>query len=470
MSDSLDLEAAFTGQLLHALAENNDELALRALTLVAPDSLENATLRDTACYAGDRYAAGEPIDLVSLGVEIRRRGGDLLTFSAAMDQAFTSGLLLHYAEQIDALRRQKKLIALCETAAEFVKKAGPKKGRDTAERLAHRLMELYADRAHRKTKTVHEMLDDEIAAISAGSEHGIPLPWPALDEQIGPLMPGELVGLSGYSGGGKSTLAANLVAGWCRRGFPVIVFPTEMKQQWVARLLAAEADIPQAIAEKRRWKHATPYQQAAYEEAAHRAKAWPWEVVDKPDVSVAEVIGRTRILRKRWPGEHVIVVVDHIHRLNYGGEDPNEQVGAATQAIKNFCGEDTEGGLTFVCLLQPKKPAMGNTYKPVAGHETRGDSRVWNELDIHISPFRMWVETMAGTTPWGTDRTLLNEHDRPVFAKKPNAPGTKLDDEHLYIMPDKRRVGGEGRVVILPFTGPSGRIYELDHHEARGVA
>lgn len=469
MSETFELELEFAGQLLHALASNNDEVALRALTLVPPDSLTDQTLRDTVSIAGDRYAAGEPMDQVSLGVEIQRRGGDLQVYSAVMDAAYTSGLLIHYAEQIDAARRQQKLIGLCETAAKYVREKGPAKGREAAERLAHRLMGLYADRAHRKVRTVQEMLDAEIAAIDAGPAHGVPLPWPSLDEQIGPLMPGELVGLSGYSGGGKSTLAANLVAGWCRRGFPVVVFPTEMKAQWIARLLAAEADIPQHIAEKRQWHKASDFQRSAYEQAARRAMTWQWEVVDKPDISVSEVIGRTRILRKRWPGETVVFVVDHMHRLNYGGEDPNEQVGAGTQDLKNFCGDDADGGLIGVCLFQPKKPPLGNTYKPVAGHETRGDSRVWNELDIHISPFRMWVETMAGTTAWGTDKTLLNERGYPVPAKKPNAPGAKLDDEHIYIMPDKRRIGGEGRTVVLPFKGPSGRVYELDH-QASAVA
>jgi hypothetical protein len=116
-------------------------------------------------------------------------------------------------------------------------------------------------------------------------------------------------------------------------------------------------------------------------------------------------------------------------------------------------------------LFQPRKPAAGTTqYGPIAGHQIRGHSSIWNELDVHISPFRMWVKTneQLGRTHWGTVACDYEQGKPMPKLAKPESDGAKLDDEHVYIKIDKRRVGGEGPTVMLHFDAPSGAVYELD--------
>jgi len=290
----------------------------------------------------------------------------------------------------------------------------------------------------------------------------IPVPYPALNRIFGPLVPGDLIGLSAFSGGGKSTVAANLALGWLLRGVPVLAFPTEMRQRWVARLTAIASNTRQWVAEKRQWHRATDAERDAYRTATYRIADLPLEVVNEPNISVPEILTRVRILRRQWSGRPVVVIIDHMHRLDYGGEEPNKVVGLATKQIKNFAGSDSDGGLVFVCLYQPRKPmGVATAHRPVAAAEIRGDSMVWNELDVHLSPFRMRVRTSAfGATAWGTPACLLDAAGRPVAAK-PKELEAKIDDEHTYFTVDKRRIGGDyGKIVVLDFDYPAGRLYE----------
>jgi hypothetical protein len=273
------------------------------------------------------------------------------------------------------------------------------------------------------------------------------------------LVAGEIVGLSAYSGAGKSTFAANIARRFAAAGTPVICFPTEMRSAWVSRMIAAASGVRQWICEKRQWSQATDDERDAFRATAAETKTLPIEVVARPNVSPAEIVAATRVLRKRWSGRTVVVIVDHMHRLNYDGEDANVAVGPATKLLKNFAGDDRDGGLIFLLLFQPRKPAH-DVYRPIAGHQIRGDSMTWNELDVYISPFRTWVKTDdTRVTPWGTPAAKVDPSGKPRLAE-PESEGSKLSDEFVFVKVDKRRVGGEGGTLVLPFDEPSGCIYE----------
>src|SRR5690606_41073352 len=78
-------------------------------------------------------------------------------------------------------------------------------------------------------------------------------------------------------------------------------------------------------------------------------------------------------------------------------------------------------------LFQPRKPEGGaNTYRPIAGYQIRGDSAVWNELDVHLSPYRTWVKA---------SETLLNEWGQPKTVVDPSG----------WPRSAERRVGEEGQ-------------------------
>lgn len=450
-----ETELVFLGQWFNA-ATFRDRAAWDAVEIVQPGMIENAAVdRWFGIYSG-RFVTGQPLhdpeDRCALAAEIA---------DARLDEPTD---IRHLAERIRndwRARRQVDILRSALTEADKAIASTNGKARKVAERLSTALLDLFADSGeHGRPHDLESMLANELELMSREEEPGIALPFSKLEDACGPWLPGDVVGLSAYSNGGKSTFAANLAAGWCRRGVPVIAFPTEMRELWLARLLAAEARVPQRIAEKRRWKRASAEDRVAYEAAIERVRNWPLQVVNRPDISAAEIIAATRVLRRQWAGRTVVVVVDHMHRLNYGKETSNEAVGQATKALKNFAGVDADG-LILLLLFQPRKPGV-DVYRPIAGHEIRGDSAVWNEIDVHLSPFRAWVKTDPHrTTRWGTPAAMYDHDWRPKITK-PESEGSKLTDEHVFVKIDKQRVGGEGPTVWLDFEGPTGRMMEIE--------
>jgi len=268
----------------------------------------------------------------------------------------------------------------------------------------------------------------------------------------------------------NSTFLANLFPHFVKAGTPCIVFPTEMREQWLARCISSHADVPQMFAERDQWSLATPEQRTAYEFAARDLQRCPWDIVNRPKIGPSEIIARATVLRRKYPGQTVVVMVDHMHRLDYGKDEADFVVGDATKRLRDWAADDREGGIILILLYQPRKPSDEmELYKPVDGYQIRGKSSVWNELDILLSPYRRWVKTVPGweknpllRTEWGTPKTLFQSKNIqiPEFCK-PNEADGKLDDEHVYLKIGKRRVGGEGPTVMFNINGPSGRIYEL---------
>jgi hypothetical protein len=452
---SYELEAQCAGQFLR-YAEERDASAWHVMTTLRPEMFEHADVRSQYIRLTERFAAGTELqDPTDEPTE---------AYLEVLDRSIGLLDLRGYAERIRTNWRAREQCRLLQLGLHEAEKAVPSengKARRVAERLSAALLDLHADSG--EAGQPHDMegiIADELAAMDAEHDAGIRVPYAKLDEECGPWVPGDVIGASAFSGAGKSTVAANLAYRFASRGTPVLAFPTEMRGRWVSRTIAAAAGVSQWIAEKRQWSNATVDERDAFRAMAAEFQRLPIEVVNRTNVSPMEIVAATRVLRKRWSGRTVVVIVDHMHRLDYGGDDPNEAVGPGTKLLKNFAGDDPDGGLIFLLLFQPRKPER-DVYRPIAGHQIRGNSMVWNELDVHLSPFRTWVKTDdRRRTPWDTPAARVDPSGRPQLAEQ-EAEGAKLCDEHVLIKVDKRRVGGEGGTLWLPFDQPSGCIYEL---------
>jgi replicative DNA helicase len=463
------IELAFVGsfwQAVEAKGPERQEQAWRAMELVSdPQMLEDGAIRRVYTVLLDRFASGKPVDDSTTHTAMVEAGGTKL-ISELLDCQTYNLHILRDGERIQRSAKAREQVQMLQASLEEAKRAvhaTDESARRVGADLATNLLTLHGtgseDGAPQRWS---DQLDAELADMEREEAPGITLPWPKLNDLCGPWMPGDLIGVSAYSGGGKSTFAANLAAGFARRGVPVIAFPTEMRAQWIRRMLAAEAGIPHKLAEKRQWKKLTPEQDAAYRDTVKAARKWPIAVVNRGTITPAEVVAATRVLRRRWDGQTVVVLIDHAHRLDYGSEKPEEAVGRAAKLWKNFAGDDTHGGMVVVSLFQPRKPEIGKaTHGPVAGYQIRGDSAVWNELDVHLSPYRAWVECLEhAETPWGTLAAKTDITKGSPKLAKPEAEGAKLDDEHVYLKLDKDRIAGEGPTVWLNFDYPTGRIFE----------
>jgi replicative DNA helicase len=460
-----NLEAQFLALFLRE-AEAGGEAALRIVGNMKPDVFEYEEIAKAYEYASGRFAKGDSLTDLEAEAKLTEILGDVW-YHTIRGQSKQDGKIVELTRKVvfnyRARRQAEYLKRLAEKAEALV---------GTNDEQAAQL----ADSAISKLATFHSSLSDQgrpqtqtevtthlLNKIqNRGAASGIAMPYQKLHGITGGLLPGDLMAIAAYSGTGKSLLVANFWRQFVMANVPVIAFPTEMGLSWLARGIASHAKVPQMVAEREQWDRATQAEIESYELAVRELGQRPWEIVDRPSITPDEIIARASVLRRRWPGKPVVVMVDHMHRLNYGRQEADYAVGAATRALRNWARNDDQGGIILILLYQPRKPADDIMfYRPVEGYQIRGVSEVWNEIDFLLSPYRRWVMTSpTSTTPWGTPSIMYDKDHHPIWAA-PKKDGAKVDDEHVYLKVGKQRTGGEGPTVMLNIEAPSGHIYEL---------
>lgn len=446
---------------------------------VPPEALLGQFNRQAYAFLAERLARGEPTnDMVTdraLSHIARETGGEGTWRSGLLllEPADEPEHLRDYARQLLVHYRARTQYELLEGAA-MLTQAAAEKGESVkriADELTDRLMHLHSRTSENAgPQTQGEIVKHLLARVDSEAPAGIEWPWPLMQETLGVITPGAVVGITAYSGQGKTLFASNLVREFLRREIPCIIFPTEMQLQFLERVVAGLARVPKEFAEEGDWRKATKAQMRRYRLAMQDMEGLPWDIVQEADITIPEAIARARILRRKYRGRHVIFIFDHMHRAEYGpGVRADDQNGAAsgTKQIKNFVQSDREGGMSAILLYQPRKPEdEEKVFAPVLGATgVRGHGGSFNELDVHMSCFRRIVETTNNAfTPWGTPLAVYeHEHSRMPKRGAYRAPGSKIDDEHVYVTADKHRIRGSiMETMMLNIHGPSGFIHQED--------
>jgi len=455
-------------------AAGKTELASRIMSSVHPEMLEYQEFSTGYELLRQQMAAGAEVDDMETVQKMHGALGDWI-FEVKDAKDTSSASLRSSAASVVFSHRCRTQAAILSDAANntvgLIEAGSEAKARKVADTVISSLSDLhYAGGDDTRPVTRGEITEAAIKAIREKKDKSsdIILPYDKMKEAIGPLIPGDVMGIAAYSNAGKSTVLANMWGHLAIQGIPTISFPTEMGLAWHARGVAAYAKVPQAFAERGQWDEATEEQRERYEFALRELEACPWDIIPNMNVTVDEIIARATILRKKYKGKPVAILIDHMHRLNYGRGEADFDVGKATRRLRNWIRNDQDGGMVGIFLYQPRKPSDDlELYKPVQGYQMRGKSEVWNELDYMISPYRRWVRTNPNMrTPWGTPLCDYDPDGTPSFAPIGDK-FAKVDDEHSYIKVVKRRVGGEGPTMMLNIDAPSGKIYEVPKPQAR---
>lgn len=478
-------EAQYVALYWAAALEGGDQ-ALH-LSRLHPEAIEDEKLRNVLRFISDRDASGDLAeDAETYGALYRVAGAELVHWLQSIRDVSGGLSVRAYAKRV---WKSWKVRQVTQYASDLAASLNDLAGRDPDAALA-RADEGFARALALRAEALESATPQTRAAVSEAERTrtevkglpGISWPFEKMTRALGPIIPGQVIGLTGYPGGGKSTTGCALFGGFATQGVPQIVVPTEMRAGWLSRVYAARAGVPQQVAENGLWDHTDPEtlrlvaQILRYEgpAAIHQAEAavrqWkadyraaidalegrPWEVVNTPSLTIDQVIGRVRVLRRRYEGQFVLVTIDHMHNLDYPDGETDRHVKAATKKLREFCQED--GKMAALCLFQPKKPersAVPPEYRPVGAHEIRG--QVAEVLDTHLGIYRWHVQTDPHrVTSWGTPLAVVDEHGWPV--RCPPDEGGKPDDERLYLKPDKRRIGGSGPTFFLGFNPETGRV------------
>ena len=460
--------------------EAESKLAWQAAKEIGPEMLTFPGTTGIYEVVRTRFAAGQTLDPLEVQAEVLRR--DVQEETVALGDIISHGGfssdLIPRAKAIQNTYRQGQARLILNKATDYFREEGQKNGGQAgAEHLAMKMMSLYSEGGvfgGDSLRTPDESIDELEERTHNESLAGVPFPLPLLERHAGPALPGDVIGITGYSNSGKSSWAANMFWDFVGRNQPCIGFSTEMGVQWVERGVAAKNRVSQKRVEKRLWKDAEAGELERYLAGLKKARdlGENWQVIPTSDISPSQIITSTKILRQKWKGRPVIVFVDHMHRLDYGGEDADKMVGPAVKALRNMGKADTDGGIIWILLFQPRKPEIGKEpYGFVMGHQIRGHSSIWNELDMHFSPGRFGVKVYKDgmKTEWGTPKGKHRDDGFPEICPPDDMlDDRKLDDEHMWVKIEKRRTGGEGPVVYFDFDPRYGLVYEQYKGEAGG--
>lgn len=481
-ADELQFVATFMGQL------QGEDLPLetgKIASHIEPEMLEDPKLSNAYRVLRERYfsiESGERVMDVPTLKRLREvMGGDDHPTGPYRTLVGTSGQtfgvsLRPYATRIWKNHKARAQVSLLEGALQQAREAiASKNGKaiKVADDVINRLAVLHRGAGFGEgPETAQDYVELELKRMDpANRVTGVRLPWPKLTHLVGDLIAGDAVGVPAYSNAGKTLFAANLCWHFGTIDQPAIYWPTESRDRFLSRIYSVGAGTPQKYAEREQWHLASEKEREDYRFAVHSFAQAPYKIVPRANVSPAQIIAQSTILRREFtkthPGKPVVIVIDHMHRLDYSPAKVDEVIGDWTKRLRDWAVEDREGGIILMMLFQPRKPDLqANLYTPVSGYQIKGASAVMAELDILLSPYRRWVKVHAQDirTPWGTPAAEYNSKGFPVFAK-PESDGAKVDDENFYLKIGKRRTEGEGPTVNLRIDAPSGRIYEPTNQE-----
>ncbi|MEU9535886.1 replicative DNA helicase [Streptomyces sp. NPDC048213] len=252
----------------------------------------------------DLYGKGEPVDPITLGEELTKRGeitkiGGVLYLHTLVQSVPTAANASYYAVIV---RKKWKLREAVQAGTE-VASMGYAQDADPAEVIeasAARLLALQATFDTGKDPagwdaSMEELVEGWEDDQAAGENPGLPMPWEDLQAMLC-TVPGHLVILAGRPGMGKSVALLDIMRHLAVvHGRPAAFVSLEMaRRQIMNRLIAAEAEIPQQDIRKR---SLAPDQWARYDKVRGRIAAAPLRLVVPPGGITVPQIGSAL---RRW--------------------------------------------------------------------------------------------------------------------------------------------------------------------------
>ncbi len=238
--------------LLAAILLDSDVMAM-AMSLVRPEDFFDSRYGTIFDAMMQLFAKARPIDEVNLLDQLEQMGsaGDVGGRDVLLELAATIGTTANaesYARIVrdyGLMRRmieQGREIAILGTSGQF----SAQEYLDEAER---RVLSVRDERGQSKTRPIGELAMEAVDRIELQrqQEHritGIPTGYPALDDMLLGLQPGDLVIIAGRPSMGKTSFGLNLALNAAKMGKGVLVFSLEMgPDQITDRFISIESKL-----------------------------------------------------------------------------------------------------------------------------------------------------------------------------------------------------------------------------------
>lgn len=372
----------------------------------------------------DLDAKGEPVDIISVGEELNRRGqmqeiggaGYLLALREACD---TPRNVLSYARRVKDAYVKRSILEANKVSSDDVY-SGDYSPDELIERQEARLLELSRHQVQAEANALPDLVAAQrerilTAARNPGKQNGTPTGFPDLDRMLGLMKPSELITIAGQSSMGKSALASQIAfnaARLTRR--PVIVFSLEMsKEQWLDRMMGAESSIEghklrNGILDDAEWQRLDAMQ--------NFFSGLPMHIVDTPALTTREIKAQCRRIGSKH-GTPALIVVDYL-QIAEPSERIKEERLRVTQIVRDFKNLARQIEAPVIDLSQlSRAPSQRENKRPQLS-DLRETSAIEAESDAVLFVYRpSYYKPKNEVKEWGVE-----EADEIIVGKQRNGP------------------------------------------------
>ena len=253
-----------------------------------------------------------------------------------------------------------------------------------------------------------------------------------LDNQTHGMRDGDLVVLAGYRGKGKTSLAANIAANYCKRSEGVFIASLEQtRDELLWRMVFSEAGIDPAT-------HRNPADQTKVLEAERRVANWPLVIDGRRGRTAQDIATEAKRVNMKTPLR--LIIVDYLQRMRWPGENKglNQAValGLNTKALADLAGELQ---VPLIVLSQFNRDNLSEGERPEL-HNLRGSG------EIEEDAYQAWLMSDELDPDNTIDNRILS---RTKFAKWSKDELKTLN--LLYVAKNKNGPCGN---VLLNFSKP----------------
>jgi replicative DNA helicase len=334
---NLDAEVSVIGSMLL------DKNAIADVTeLIGPEDFYRGAHRTMFEAIRDLYDRGEPVDAITIGDELSKRGklediGGAVAIADILSRVPTSANAPHYARIVadQALRRR-----LIETGTQITRigyddTEGIDEAVDTAEQLVYKVAQ--QGRVSEFTP-MKQLLTEGFAIIEKLHENnsaitGLATGFTDFDELTSGLQPANLVILAARPAMGKSTLVTNMAVNVAvEQRKPVVLFSLEMSQmELVQRVLAAEARVD---SDRLRTGRLQESDWPKLSQAMGRLAEAPLFIDDTAGINLMEIRSKCRRLKQAHGLEMIIVDYLQLMQSHRRAENRVQEVSELSRGLK----------------------------------------------------------------------------------------------------------------------------------------
>jgi len=345
----------------------------------------------------DLHAAGQPMDLITLGESLKEKGelesvGGLAYLSSILDNVPTAANIESHARIV----AEKSAVRSCLKAALDILQGGYGdygNAEDYLDESEQALFEATRRRSKTQVQDIYTAIKKTFGDIERlqkfeGDITGVPTGYPPLDQLTTGLQPADLIIVAGRPSMGKTSLALNMATNAVKQANTgVLIFSLEMSvSQLMMRLLSSEASVPSS--KLRLPKYLGQDDFARIIEAADRFHKAPIYLDDSAEINVLEIRSRARRLKAKT--DLGLIIIDYLQimravRSGRGESSREREIAEITRSLKALA---KELEVPVVCLSQLNRGPENRSDKRPQLSDLRESGAIEQDSDLILFLYR----------------------------------------------------------------------------------